>query len=382
MLAYVGVTDYDWFTFLSGQPELEEVNFWKPGGQQRFVALPPGGPFLFKLHSPRNFVVGGGFFVHFSFLPTSLAWETFGPANGARMLAEMRVRIEKYRRTPATNEDYQIGCILIGAPFFLAEQEWIPVPANWQPNIVQGRTYDLLTSPGRELWAAVEERLASRLPRMPVERVAEPAGAYGAPIEVRPRLGQGAFRVLVTDAYERRCAMTGERTLPVLDAAHIVPYATALRHAVPNGLLLRSDLHRLFDKGYVTVTPDLRIQVSRRIRDEFANGRDYYALAGREIRFAGAGGAPAESSGAGVACGDGVPEIGRASLRGECNVWSAGGASADTRESSARSLPIVCLKPMFVPLPSEPIPPSEPRRSNRPWRGSRIAPRQQDHARA
>src|SRR5688500_10930872 len=111
---------------------------------------------------------------------------------------------------------------------------------------------------------------------------------YGKPILVQPRLGQGAFRVLVTDAYERRCAMTGERTLPVLDAAHIVPYIAAQRHAVPNGLLLRSDLHRLFDKGYVTVTPDFRIQVSRRIREEFANGRDYYALAGKEIRLPGA----------------------------------------------------------------------------------------------
>jgi putative restriction endonuclease len=287
MLAYVGVTDYDWFTFLSRQPGLEEVNFWKPGGQQRFAALPPGGPFLFKLHSPRNFVVGGGFFVHFSFLPTSLAWETFGVSNGARTLAQMRARIEKYRRTTPSSEDYQIGCILIGAPFFFAEDEWIPVPSNWERNIVQGRTYDLLRSPGEELWAAVQERLAARLPTLPVEYVAEPAGAYGAPAEVRPRIGQGAFRVLVTDAYERRCAMTGERTLPVLDAAHIVPFASVQRHTVPNGLLLRSDLHRLFDKGYVTVTPDLRIQVSRRIRDEFANGREYYALAGKAIRLPG-----------------------------------------------------------------------------------------------
>ena len=44
---------------------------------------------------------------------------------------------------------------------------------------------------------------------------------YGKPILVQPRLGQGAFRLLVTDAYQRRCAVTGERTLPVLDAAHI-----------------------------------------------------------------------------------------------------------------------------------------------------------------
>ena len=50
-----------------------------------------------------------------------------------------------------------------------------------------------------------------------------------------------------------------------------------------NGLLLREDLHTLFDRGYVTVRPDYRFAVSRRIRDEFTNGRDGYALDGREI---------------------------------------------------------------------------------------------------
>lgn len=63
---------------------------------------------------------------------------------------------------------------------------------------------------------------------------------------VRPRLGQGAFRIVVTDTYERRCAVTGERTLPVLEAAHIKSYADGGAHDITNGLLLRSDLHTLF----------------------------------------------------------------------------------------------------------------------------------------
>jgi putative restriction endonuclease len=89
---------------------------------------------------------------------------------------------------------------------------------------------------------------------------------------------------LVTDAYHRRCAMTSERTLPVLEAAHIRPYANGGEHALSNGLLLRSDLHRLFDLGYVSIEPnDKRILVSGRIREEFENGRDYYALHGRSL---------------------------------------------------------------------------------------------------
>jgi putative restriction endonuclease len=61
---YVGITDYDWFRFLSAQPSVEEVNFWQPGGRTNFKALQPGELFLFKLHSPRNFIVGGGVFAH------------------------------------------------------------------------------------------------------------------------------------------------------------------------------------------------------------------------------------------------------------------------------------------------------------------------------
>lgn len=56
------------------------------------------------------------------------------------------------------------------------------------------------------------------------------------------------------------------------------------RHELSNGLLLRSDLHKLFDLGYVTVDPDeKKVVVSSRIREEFENGRDYYALHGRAL---------------------------------------------------------------------------------------------------
>jgi putative restriction endonuclease len=88
----------------------------------------------------------------------------------------------------------------------------------------------------------------------------------------------------VTDTYDRRCAVTRERTLPALDAAHVRPYAEGGLHEVTNGLLLRRDIHSLFDRGYVTVTPELRFEVSHRIKEEFENGRDYYALHGRSVQ--------------------------------------------------------------------------------------------------
>lgn len=81
MKMYVGITDYDWFTTLK-QENCEEVNFWKPGGRSNFRALREGELFLFKLHSPKDYIVGGGFFLKFSILPSSLAWDAFGIANG------------------------------------------------------------------------------------------------------------------------------------------------------------------------------------------------------------------------------------------------------------------------------------------------------------
>ena len=105
-----------------------------------------------------------------------------------------------------------------------------------------------------------------------------------------PRLGQATYRLAVTDAYGRACAVTGEHSLPVLEAAHIRPYAEEGPHRVANGLLLRTDIHRLFDKGYVTIRPDdLRFVVSKRLKEDYENGATYYAMNDRLIRAPRAG---------------------------------------------------------------------------------------------
>ncbi len=276
----VAVTDGDWFEHLRAVPALPEANFWAPSATP-FRALEPGELFLFKLHAPDNFVVGGGVFAYANILPCSLAWEAFGAANGAATLGEMRSRIVRYRRAnPEDRGDFQIGCRVLTQPFFLPRDEWVPVPDSWSKNIVTFKTYDAASGDGLALWQAVQSRLDT--PPMAMG-LAEPAARFGEPVLISPRLGQGAFRVLVTDIYRRRCAVTAERTLPALDAAHIRPYAEGGVHAASNGLLLRRDIHSIFDAGYVTVTSDHRFEVSRRLREDFENGRQYYALHGTAI---------------------------------------------------------------------------------------------------
>lgn len=289
MRLFIGITDYDWYRLHASKTYVEEVNFWRPSPDASFKALQPGEPFLFKLHAPRNFIVGGGFFIKFLHLPVSLAWETFGEGNGARSLEEVRIRIAKYRRQPmAHQEDPSIGCIILDEPFFFEEADWIPIPPDFKLNIVSGKGYDLRSGTGLRLWEQVGERLGRLTFKGaspgPATVAASGSARYGRPTLVAPRLGQGTFRVLVTEAYRRRCAVTGEKTLPVLEAAHIRPYSMGGEHALANGLLLRSDLHKLFDLGYITVEPaERRVLVSRRIQEEFENGREYYAQHGRRI---------------------------------------------------------------------------------------------------
>lgn len=286
MRIYVGVTDRDWFDLLSKRSVVEEVNFWRPSPNVGFKALGPGELFLFKLHAPENYIVGGGFFVRFQQMPLNLAWEVFEASSGVGSLSEMRDRIGHYRRENLTHLDNPIiGCILLAEPFFWPRELWIAAPDDFARQIVAGKGYDAEIGAGKSLWVQVEERLKSSALTAPATQSAITTHGYGKPQIVLPRLGQGLFRVVVTEAYDRKCAFTGERTLPVLDAAHIRPFHLQQRHEVSNGILMRSDIHRLFDEGYITIDPkDRRTVISERIRQEFKNGKEYYRLHGERIR--------------------------------------------------------------------------------------------------
>jgi putative restriction endonuclease len=152
------------------------------------------------------------------------------------------------------------------------------VPCLWEGQHYPFKTYGTAEVDGKGLW---DEADAISAPSS--SGFADPAPRYGEPALVRPRLGQGAFRILVTDNYHRMCAVTRERTLPALEAAHIKPFADGGEHEASNGVLLRRDIHSLFDAGYVTITLTLDFEVSRRIKEEFENGRQYYELHGRMI---------------------------------------------------------------------------------------------------
>jgi putative restriction endonuclease len=288
MTGTIAITDEGWYRFLASRPEVTELNFWTPSARRAFRA-PPFSPFLFKLPARHNAVCGFAFFAQYSRLPDWLAWESFGVGNGCATYSEMRSRIigirTRIRYDQRTGSD-EIGCIQLVSPVFFPPHAWIPQPRDWRLRTQTSVKYDLSVGEGRRVWEACLAQAARVQPVSPASDVllsVERGPRYGDPRWVQPRLGQATFRIAVLDAYGRGCAVTGEHSLPALEASHIRPYAQDGPHEVRNGLLLRADLHRLFDTGYATVTPDLRLEISSRLREDYQNGRSYYPLQGARV---------------------------------------------------------------------------------------------------
>jgi putative restriction endonuclease len=279
--AYVGVTDGDWFRFLAARPNATEVNFWQPSGGREFRVLSPGEPFFFKTHYPHNRVVGGGFFSDSARLKVSEAWELFGESNGVASIEQMRARISHYRRVAlGTGEDPLIGCLFVRDVRFFSPDVAMAPPPGFARNIVQGKSYDLAEPSVAPYFADLMQLTLGAAVELDFSQPwHRPGPVFGDPRLAPYRLGQRSFQAVVLDAYQRRCAITGTHISPVLQAAHIRPVASGGEHRLDNGLLLRSDVHTLFDRGYLGVDPKYRLLVSPRLREDFSNGDQFYAMA-------------------------------------------------------------------------------------------------------
>lgn len=282
---FVGNTDRAWFDFLSLHDDLDAINFWQPGGQHVFKSLAPGELFLFRLKSPVNKIAGGGWFEKADRIPISAAWQIFQHANGVPTAEALITAIERYRGRPIESPHLdEIGCIVLGSPFFLAPEDWVALPPDWPMNAVKGKRYETDSLAGRVLLESVLAKPSFKA----ASQISDEHGVYRVERGVVPtlgmrRIGQQAFRVMVLEAYERRCALTDGKVLPVLEAAHIQPFGQGGEHDITNGILMRTDVHALFDLGYLTVAPDLTVRASRRLKDDFDNGNDYRRLHGNTI---------------------------------------------------------------------------------------------------
>jgi putative restriction endonuclease len=145
-------------------------------------------------------------------------------------------------------------------------------------------SYDLAVHPKARYFEELVFRLLGRHVEVDFsQRWHRPGPVYGDPRLAPRRLGQGSFKAVMLQAYDGRCAITGSRIRPTLQAAHIRPVSKRGEHRLDNGLLLRSDVHTMFDRGYLGVDPEHRLMVSPRLRADFGNGDEFYARAGQPV---------------------------------------------------------------------------------------------------
>lgn len=227
----------------------------------------------------------GEIVVHPSEVERDAALAGAGVARESDLVA--RARAYRTGRELPPDPDPTIGCVILRNIFFAEPGgEW-PQPPNWSSNVVTGMGYDLSRPQLHPDTDYVQQAFAGLQSRARVDLAWEPDLAdidldwdgprHGPPILVRPRMGQGHFKRAVAAAYGNRCAVTGSATFPSLEAAHIRPFAAGGMHAVSNGLFLRTDVHRLYDRGYLSVDPDLRLRVSPQLREHGWNGVEFYA---------------------------------------------------------------------------------------------------------
>lgn len=282
MEPYIAVTNPSWFQHLraqaDGQGRLDEVNFWNPSGKT-LKNFTPGTPIFFRLKAPYKCIAGYGFFAVFHPMRLDLAWDCFGPKNGAD---------DSYALSTLTQKEKHavIGCTVLRNVILWPENRWLPWQADqdWaKAGPQRGKTERNLHLASKlideihydSLYAPEEIVDAFTLVDVDEREVAQ--------AKVKPRLGQGTFRTRLLQAYDGRCAITGEHTEIVLDAAHIQPYLGPQSNHIRNGLLLTKEFHTLFDAGYVTITPEYKVRVSPRLHADWDNGHRYYAVDGQQL---------------------------------------------------------------------------------------------------
>ena len=292
MEPFVANTDEAWFEFLSRRAaggRLDEVNFWHPKAPTPMKRMAPGTPVFFRLKQPHHVVAGYGFFAHFIILTLDEAWRMFGEGNGDPNEYNFLVRIGRYRGanllTPSGKFE-KMGCTVLRDAVFWSRERWIPwgEAEGWGRQTVRGAT---ATDPARaaRLLAEIAADHAAPPPELgPTFDLVETDDRRLIEARQKRREGQGAFRARLLTAYDGACAITTEHTQPVLEAAHIQPYLGPRSNHVQNGILVCQEFHTLLDLGYLTITPEHRVRVSRRLDEDFHNGRRYFAYDDQPLR--------------------------------------------------------------------------------------------------
>lgn len=283
---YIGNTDHDWFDFCKSQPDLKEVNFWQPS-RQHFKAIDIGGIFFFRRKSPIDKIGGFGVLASAGEATIQTAWESLGLSNGVETEKDFIHRVMKYKKSSTVDNQTLVGFKILVDPVFLDKEHWIDVPKDWSKNIVTGKGYYQDAIHVRPLLELFEKH--KRVTTYPASSTlsergfAEIQSGFKYRQSAKVRVGQNIFRMALLSAYQNKCAITGTAVEVCLEAAHISAFSETVSHEIPNGLLLRRDIHALFDSHLLSIDSQNRVRLSKRLKEELKVGDEYLQLEGKEL---------------------------------------------------------------------------------------------------
>jgi putative restriction endonuclease len=272
----ISPTDIEWFKFLRTEGLNSEINFWTPT-PWNVSRLASGDKLYFMLKSPIRKIGGYGQFVEYKNMSVNDAWNKYGFKNGCTSKQELIDRLDKYKASNSSDErsvtDSEIGCIVLTNAVYFDDDKFLDLDnyeIDFSRFIVKIKYYNendpleiVTQSSVREF-----ELLPTTLEKLKKSRL------------VTERKGQGNFRAIITTAYSNKCCISNETTPELLEAAHIQPYFDENSNHVKNGLLLRVDLHKLYDNGLLYIDETFKIHISPEVKSEY-----YQKLNGAAIRL-------------------------------------------------------------------------------------------------
>jgi putative restriction endonuclease len=273
----ISPTDKNWFDYLKREQFNSNVNFWTPT-PWNIKKLKPKDKLYFMLKSPIRKIGGFGEFVEYNNMTALDAWNHFGYRNGRSSRQEFIDSIQeyidknsqKYGGIPIDINNYQIGCIKLDNCEFWDDENFIDITnkqIEFAPQVVTIKYFDQY-----DIISKTQEENNN------FNIVSEPR--IGKKATTNIRAGQSEFKAKILRTYNNMCCISGETIPELLEAAHIQEYRNYNSNHVQNGLLLRVDLHRLYDNRLLFIDREYLIHVSSLITSQFY--RQYH---GQKIRI-------------------------------------------------------------------------------------------------
>jgi len=263
----IAPTDSNWFNFLQDNQFNSYVNFWTPT-PWNITGLKSGDKLYFMLKSPIRKIGGFGEFVEYKNLTANDAWTEFGNRNGRESKFDFLSSIQKYIDRNSKNvggikleaSSYKLGSIVLKNCEFWNEEDY-KVPddygVSFPKQVVTVKYFPKIYDPFYHIIHFANKFTIIEEPRDNERRL------------VQIRNGQSIFKGRILKAYNNKCCVTGETIPELLEAAHIQEYRNSNSHNIQNGLLLRVDIHRLYDNNLIFIDRYFIIHVSNYIKDEY-----------------------------------------------------------------------------------------------------------------